>query len=80
MTWSRLDPAIQAVAERVLTRKQLDVWKLMLAGNSQYRISIMLLVTRRTVRTHLHDGHVKLLANGVRLRDDGTYYLEKEAA
>lgn len=76
-----LDPAVREVAERVLTPRQLDVFVLWLAGCSPRRISTMLdpPVTRSTVKSHLEDVHVRLLAAGVRKRDDGSYYLEEAA-
>lgn len=79
MSWNTLDPTIKAIAQQALTRRQLDVWKLHLAGLGQRRIADMLQITRSTVRSHLHDAHQTLARNGVHRDRTGRYY-RKEAA
>lgn len=79
MSWSSLPPDIRTTTERVLTRKQLDVFKLTLAGLGTRRISDMLLITRSTVRSHQHDAHTALEQAGIRRDASGRYY-RKEAA
>ncbi len=54
MTWNELDPEIRAQLVNRLSRKQHDVLILWLAGCSIERISTMLSLAPRTVRTHLH--------------------------
>lgn len=80
MSFNTLDPGIQHLAERCLNRKQLDVWKLVLAGNGRERIALMLGVHPSTVRGHLVAAHVKLERAGVKHGTDGNYYLEETAA
>ena len=60
MSYSELDPATRTIAERVLTRKQLDVFKLWCAGAGTARIAIMLDVAESTARGHLRRAHQKL--------------------
>lgn len=79
MAWRDLDTHTQQTIRRALTPKQLDVFILHLAGCSPYRISLMLTVSRRTVRDHLHAAHIRLAAAGVHQDASGRYYT-KEAA
>ena len=79
MSWNTLHPDIRHIATTVLTPKQLDVWKLHLAGLGARRISDMLGVTRSTIRSHLHHTHTALEQAGVHHDASGRYY-QKEAA
>lgn len=54
MSWNTLDPATRDQLTRRLTPRQHDVLVLWLAGCSYQRISTMLNIAPRTVRTHLH--------------------------
>ena len=60
MTYANLPPTVQAAAERELTRKQLDVLKLWLAGAGTTRISVMLNISEPTARGHLRRALQKL--------------------
>lgn len=53
MSWNTLDPHVRSELTRRLTRRQHDVLILWLAGCSYHRISVMLEIAPRTVRTHL---------------------------
>ena len=53
MSWQSLDPAIRDQLKTRLTQRQLDVLILWLAGCSYDRISTMLGISVRSVRTHL---------------------------
>jgi DNA-binding CsgD family transcriptional regulator len=53
MAYSSLPSDVRSTAERVLTRKQLDVFKLWCAGTGTARIAIMLDVAEPTARAHL---------------------------
>lgn len=79
MSWNTLDPHIRHTAEQVLTRKQLDVWKLHLAGLGTRRIADMLHITRSTTRTHLADTHTRLEQAGIHLDASGHYHQEHAA-
>lgn len=79
MSWQQLPTEVREAAQAVLTPKQLDVFKLTLAGCSPYRISVMLSVSRRTVRDHIHASHIRLEQAGVRRDASGRYY-QQEAA
>jgi DNA-binding CsgD family transcriptional regulator len=60
MAYSDLDTSTRQTAERVLTRKQLDVFKLWMSGVGTARIAIMLDVSQSTARTHLARAMQKL--------------------
>lgn len=53
MSYSTLPVEIRETAEAVLTRKQLDVFKLWCAGAGTARIAIMLDIAEPTARAHL---------------------------
>ncbi len=52
MSWQTLSPEIRVIAERELTRKQLDVLKLWIAGAGTARIAVMLGISESTARGH----------------------------
>ena len=60
MSYSTLSPEIRETAERILTRKQLDVFKLWCAGAGTARIAIMLDVAEPTARRHLKRAQQKI--------------------
>ena len=79
MSWSTLEPVVRETAERELTAKQLDVWKLHLAGCSYRRIAMMLDIAVPTVRGHLEATHLRLERNGIVRTGFRTYGLEDAA-
>lgn len=60
MSWNHLTPELQTIAQQVLTRKQLDVLKLHLAGCGTRRIATMLDISEPTAREHLRRALAKL--------------------
>ena len=60
MTWSTLPPDVRQTAERVLTRKQLDVLKLWANGYGTTRIALILNIAEPTARAHLRRAQQKL--------------------
>ena len=60
MSFQSLSPEIKELAERELTRKQLDVFKLWLAGAGTTRIALMLDIAEPTARGHLTRAKQKL--------------------
>lgn len=60
MSYHDLPAHVRSVAEEVLTRKQLDVFKLSCAGAGTARIGIMLDIAETTARTHLRRAHQKI--------------------
>lgn len=60
MSWASLPPDVRSTAERILTRKQLDVLKLSMQGYGTTRISLILGVSEATARGHLRRAHQKL--------------------
>lgn len=79
MTYAQLPPTIRATAETALTPKQLEAWKLELAGHGTRRIAIHLRITRSSVQSRLDHAHHALHAAGVRQTANGTWYLEEAA-
>lgn len=79
MSWAELPNPIRDTAERVLTRTQLAVFVLELAGLNDRRIAFALNMSRRTVRDHLHAITGKLNRAGIHQTEDGTW-THKEAA
>jgi hypothetical protein len=79
VSWADLDPAVQATATNALTAKQLDVWKLELAGVSAYRMELMLDTSRSNIREHLRAARRNLFRAGLRLDDNGNWRIEEAA-
>jgi len=83
VSWNELPEDVQELAVRVLTEKQQHVWRLELGGCSERRISLMLKISRGSVRDHLDAAHRKLWMNGVTQSLDGEWRVnddEPEAA
>lgn len=51
-SWNCLNPETKAVAEELLTDRQLEVFKLWMAGAGHKRIALMLGISPSTARTH----------------------------
>jgi len=79
MSWASLHPDVQTVAQTTLTQKQLDVWKLELAGASENQIARILDCSRWTVRDHLATVTDKLSRAGIRQSVTGRFYLKETA-
>lgn len=60
MSWNSLPPDVREAAERVLTEKQLHVYKLKANGVNERDIALICKVSRRTVRDHLSEADVKI--------------------
>lgn len=60
MSYATLPPAVRETAERVLTRKQLDVFKLWCAGVSSSRIAIMLSISEPRARAIANRANQKI--------------------
>lgn len=67
------------MAERELTRKQLEVFELECAEMGTMTIARRLMLTRSAVRDRLHSAHTKLERAGVRQDANGRYYIEEAA-
>jgi DNA-binding CsgD family transcriptional regulator len=80
VSWSTLPLEIREVAERVLTRMQLRVWVLELAGLSERRIAEKLKLSRWTIRDHHQAAYRELRRAGVRQHADGTWHLDDSEA
>ena len=72
-----MNPAIQDIAARELTRRQHTIWQLHhQTGFSFRRIAIHLDLSRTTVTDHYDAACRKLRAHGVHVTPDGTHYLQ----
>lgn len=92
MSWNELDIRIAMLAagirapegdewirEPLLTAKQLEAWKLELAGMGTRRIADALDIHRSTVLDRLAGAHRRLAKAGVRQDGSGHWYLEEAA-
>jgi DNA-binding NarL/FixJ family response regulator len=79
MSWQTLDPAVRETAERVLTEKQLDAWRLEADGSSIRDIAFRLDIAKTTASDRLEAAHRILRRAGVRMSPNGIYYLEESA-
>ncbi len=80
MSWSSLPVNVRDVAERELTSKQLEAWRLHLAGWGMMRIARQLNVTKGAVADRLHNAETKLLNEGVRMDEFGKWTIVEEVA
>jgi hypothetical protein len=71
MSWNDLPPNVQDTAARVLTPKQLVIWKLELAGYSIGRMSTALNVTRPVIKEQLVAVYRHIERAGIREDQDG---------
>jgi transcriptional regulator len=79
MSWADLDLATRQLAQATLTPKQLDVWKLELAGVTAYRMELMLDTSRSNIREHLRAARRNLFRAGLRQDDNGNWRIEEAA-
>jgi DNA-binding CsgD family transcriptional regulator len=67
--YSSLPDDVRTAAERVLTRKQLDVFRLWCSNYGTARMAMMLDVSESTVRVHLRRAQQKLKIEMERVRE-----------
>ena len=60
MSYANLQPDVRALAERELSRRQLEVLKLHLAGRTMRQIALALDIAPSTVTSHLWRAKQKL--------------------
>jgi DNA-directed RNA polymerase specialized sigma24 family protein len=75
MTWQQLPPDVRRTAERSLTTKQREAFELELAGLGTLGIARRLGVTKGAVVDRLHNAHIKLAKEGVRMDEYGRWHL-----
>lgn len=80
LTWASLPPGVRQVAERELTSKQLEAWKLHLAGWGMIKIARHLGVTKGAISDRLHNAETKLLNERVRMDEFGQWTISEEVA
>jgi len=59
-SWSQLPPVIRAIAEEVLTPKQLETYKLAANGMTDREIAVLAKVSRRAIRDRLEEADIKI--------------------
>lgn len=79
MSWNTLHPTIQTTAQNVLTPKQLEAWKLELAGYGTRRIAEHLSISRASTIDRLDSAYRRLHAAGIRQDASGHYHQETAA-
>jgi DNA-binding CsgD family transcriptional regulator len=79
VSWNALPATVRDVAADVLSQRQLEAWKLELAGNSIRAIAVIQSVSRTTARDRLRDARRRLRDAGVVQSTTGKYYLRRAA-
>lgn len=79
MSWSQLPHEIRDTAETVLTGKQLEAWKLELAGLGTRRSAEHLNLSRTTVVDRLNTTYRKLTAAGITQDASGNWHQREDA-
>lgn len=74
-----IDPAVNQLAQQVLTAPQYAAWHLEAQGCSQRQIALHLDITRSAVVARLDNAYLKLKRAGVKQTPAGIYYLEETA-
>lgn len=79
MSWRDLEPELRALAVEALTAKQLDAWKLELAGYGARTIGQMLDLSKTAVTDRLAAAHRRLERAGVCQDGSGRWYIQEVA-
>ena len=79
MSWGLLPVEVREVAVSVLTARQLEAWKLELAGLSLRQIAGGQSVSVSTVRGRLRDVRHKLRMAGVEQDSGGRFFVRRRA-
>lgn len=80
MSYANLPPTVKAIAEAVLTDKQLEAWQLELAGQGIRPIAWRMKVTPRVIADRLVRVHQLLLEHDVRQDEYGRWHLDTTEA
>lgn len=80
MSWRTLDPAVREAVEATLTEKQLEAFRLYLAGWSTHAMALALHIDRRAIRDRLDAARRNLARAGVEQSSTGEWTINKEAA
>lgn len=76
---TELPAEVRDIAERILTPKQLEAFKLEQAGLGLQRIARLLGVTKTAVVSRIDAAHLKLLRAGCRQDASGRWFVEESA-
>jgi DNA-binding CsgD family transcriptional regulator len=79
-SWNTLTQDVQHAARAALTDRQLEAWKLELAGMSQYDMALALNIGRPAVQSRLREAHRNLRSAGIVMNDRGDWTLQTRAA
>lgn len=80
MTYATLPPRVREIAERVLTEKQLEAFRLEQDGLGLRLIARHLDIAKPSVEARIDAAHRKLRRESVRQDGSGNWYLEREEA
>ena len=73
MSWKHLPPELQTLATAALTQRQLEAWKLEIAGYGIRPTALALGIRPTSVRDRLDAAHLALSKHGVVQAKDGTW-------
>ncbi len=59
--WSDIDPRLRELAERVLTEKELEAFKLSIGGAGYRRVAFALCIAPETARNRIRNAKAKLI-------------------
>lgn len=79
MSYDDLPAEVREVAEEILSRSQLEAFRLECDGHGTMTIARRLMLTRSAVRDRLHNAHTRLLKVGLRLDENGNWRREEAA-
>ena len=80
MSWASLPAEVQEIAEQVLTQKQLEAFKLELAGLGTRAIAHSLSASRESIRDRLRAAARRLHDAGVHQDASGHWHIDEEVA
>ncbi len=80
MSWSELPYEVREIAERELTEKQLEAWKLDVRGYGVRRVAFECDITRGAASDRLEAAYLKLRKAGVRQDEFGQWTISEEVA
>jgi len=77
VTYAELTPETKAIAERVLTEKQLEAFLLEQRGLGMMSIARHLSITKGAAVSRIEGAHLKLRKAGVKMDGSGRWYVEE---
>jgi DNA-directed RNA polymerase specialized sigma24 family protein len=75
-----IPPAVLVIAERVLTEKQLEAFRLEQAGFGMMRVARHLGISKGAAHERVYNAHKKLRKEGLRMDGSGKWLVDEEVA